>query len=131
MAKTFVKKLQEKIEQLEDSYDIKNVELALLENELQETKEGPALLMQQSSILIEMFEEVFNYHKKKPSERSKASMERLMKLMDINNRLQSKVSYNAYLQAINKDMFGRIQVLRVEKADLNRQLTNLNNSAQF
>jgi hypothetical protein len=105
MAKTYIKELQETIESLNDSLDLKEAERYLLLSELETVNEPCKLLGEQTGYLLDMLQEVVDYEKKYPSERIKASKERLIALLDINTRLGKIVSYNANLQASNRNLY--------------------------
>lgn len=131
MAKTYIKELQEKVEALEDGFDMHQVELSLLENEIQDTNLPNKLLGEQTGLLLEMLNEVVEFGKKKPSERVTASKKRLLGLLCINTSLNQIVSYNQSLKAFNKQLVGHIQVLRIENAELKRQIGNFNNAINY
>lgn len=131
MAKTYIKELQEQIEGLNDGFNIKEVELSLIENELQDTLSPYKLLSEQTGYLLEMMNELIEFEKKKPSDRITASKTRLLTLLHINTRLNGIIGYNNALKVCNKQLVGKIQVLRAENSDMNRQLMNINLSKDF
>lgn len=131
MAKTYIKELQEQIEGLNDGFNIKEVELSLLENEMQDTLSPYKLLSEQTGYLLEMMNELIDFEKKKPSDRIIASKTRLLTLLHINTRLNGIIGYNNALKVCNKQLVGKIQVLRAENSDMNRQLMNINLSKDF
>jgi len=131
MEKTYTKELQEKIKALEDGFDIKNVEMGLLENEMQDFLKPSALLAQQSRLLLEMTDELFEYAKKKPGPRVTASRDRLMILLHINTQLGSVMCYNQSLKLFNRELVGKIQLLRIERAELKKQIENMTKANNF
>lgn len=131
MAKTYFKELQEKIECLEDGFDIKSVEIGLLESEIQDTLKPTGLLNYQFSKLTEMLEEVMEYEKIKPSERITASKTRLINLLGVNTQLNEVMYVNHRLKLFNRELITKIQLLRVHNADLKRKLENIVNAEGF
>ncbi len=131
MAKTYTKELKEKVGALEDGFDMYQVELGLLENEIQEINTPNQLLGEQTGLLLEMLSEVVEFGKKKPSERVAASKKRLLELLSINTRLNQIVSYNQSLKVFNKQLVGSIQVLRLENSDLKRQIENMVKAEEY
>lgn len=131
MVKTYFKELQEKIERLEDGFDIKNVEIGLLESEIQDTLKPTGLLNYQFLKLAEMLEEVLEYEKIKPSERITASKTRLINLLGVNTQLNEIMYVNHRLKLFNRELVAKIQLLRVENADLKLQLDNVAKAENF
>ena len=131
MEKEYFKQLQEKIEQLQDGFDIKTIEIALLENEIQDTNKPMVLLCEQNKYLLEMLEQVIEFEKKKPSVQVKVSKTRLITLIGINTQLSNVCCYNQSLKLFNRELVGRIQILRVENSDLKKQLQNIISAEQF
>ena len=131
MAKTYIKELKEKVGALEDGFDMYQVELGLLENEIQEINMPNQLLGEQTGLLLEMLSEVVEFGKKKPSERVTASKKRLLELLSINTRLNQIVSYNQSLKVFNKQLVGSIQVLRLENSKLNKQIENMVKAEEY
>lgn len=131
MAKEYFKKLQEQIETLEDGFDIKNIELGLLENEMQDFLKPSVLLSQQAKYLLEMTEELIEYAKSKPGPRVNASKERLLNLLHLHTQLGGVLTYNQTIKLFNRELVTKIQLLRVENADLRRKLDNVHKSDNF
>lgn len=131
MAKTYVKVLQEQIESLEDGFELKDVELYLLESELQETLSPYKLLSEQNGYFLDMLNEIIEFEKKKPSDRVTASKKRLLNLLHLNTLLTGIVNYNNTLKTCNKLLIGKIQLLRLKNAELNKELTKIRLSNEF
>lgn len=131
MEKTYTKELQEKIEALEDGFDIKNIEIGLLENEMHDFLKPSVLLSQQSRLLLEMTDELLEYAKTKPGPRVKSSRDRLMTLLHINTQLGSVMCYNQSLKLFNRELVGKIQLLRIERAELKLQLQKIISAQNF
>lgn len=128
---TYTERLIQQINDLEDGFSMKEVELCLLQNDMEETLSPFGLLSEQSGHLLEMFEEVVEFERKKPSERITASKKRLFTLIDINTRLGKIVSYNQSLKLINQQMVGSMQALRIENEKLRGEIKKLTNSTNF
>lgn len=131
MAKTYFKELQEKIENLEDGFDIKNIEVMLLQSELTDALKPNLLLTKITSIHLEMLMEVHQYEKKHPSDRIKASKARLLNLLEMSEHLNSLSCKLQSLKLFNRELVTKIQLLRVENADMLRQLENIQNAQNF
>lgn len=131
MAKTYIKELQEQIEKLNDGFEAKEVEIWLLENELQDTVSPYKLLSEQTGFLLEMMTELLAFEKKNPSDRIKASKGRLLKLLHINTELNGIVNYNNTLKTCNRQLLGKIQMLRVKNNEMNMELMKISRSHNF
>jgi hypothetical protein len=131
MAKEYFKELQEKIEKLEDGFDIKNLELGLLESEIQDTLKPTKLLNEQNHYLLEMLEQIIKFEKSKPSARVTASKQRLITLLGINTQLNQIMYYNQSLKLFNRELVTIIQLLRVENSDFKKQLKNISDANNF
>lgn len=132
MAKTFIKELQEKVELLQDGFDIKSIEHSLLENEMVDMLRPSRLLSDLSGYLLEMTEELTEHVKKKGlTPAAKKSQERLIKLIHLSTQLNILGVHNQSLKLFNKELVGKIQLLRIDRAELNRQITNMINAENF
>jgi hypothetical protein len=126
MAKEYFKQLQEQIEQLQDGFDIKNVEIGLLENEMQDNLRPNLLLSQLTSIHLDMLSEIIDYQiKHKPSERIIGSKNRLIKLLDISTELSGIGDKMQSFKLFNRELVTRMQLLRVENAELRKKLDDV------
>jgi predicted nuclease with TOPRIM domain len=126
MAKEYFKQLQEQIEQLQDGFDIKNVEIGLLENEMQDNLRPNFLLSQLTSIHLAMLSEIVGYEiKNKPSERITVSKNRLIKLLDISTELSGIGDKMQSFKLFNRELVTRMQLLRVENAELRKKLDDV------
>lgn len=131
MAKTYIKELQETIEQLNDGVDVLGVEKALLQNSVEDFQEPNRLLGEQSGYLLDMLGEVLTFEKKQPSERITASKNRLINLLHINTRLNNLMSYNHSKTLLNQQLFGELQKVRLENHKLRLEIEKLSKSNEF
>ena len=131
MSKTYVKILQEDIENLQDGFDMQGVEIILLQNDIEETLSPYKLLGEQSGYLIEMLTEVIEFEKNKPSDRVKASKKRLLALMDTNTELGKIVGYNQKLKLYNQQLLGHMQLLRLKNKELRDEILKFNQINNF
>lgn len=131
MAKTYIKELQETIEQLQDGFDMRSVENALLQNEIEDTQLPNKLLGEQSGYLLDMLNEVLVYEKKMPSQRITDAKNRLINLLHINTQLNKILSYDHSLRLFNRELVGKIQLLRVENHKLKDELQKVTLSKEF
>lgn len=120
---TYIKDLQQKIERLEDGFDIQGVEMHLLQSEMQDTTKPNVLLMQLVQFVLQMMIELNEYEQKnKLTPRMKASKERLIKMLDITCELSGMGDKMHSLKLSNKFMVGKIQMLRIENAEFKHKL---------
>lgn len=133
MAKSeYVKQLQVQIENLEDGFDIHGAELSLLESELKDVLRPTELLSELTQTHFEMLCEILLWlRKNKPTDRVLASKERLLKLIDIDTRLNGIGDTCVSLKAINKTLVAKMQLLRIENAKLRRELKNFTDATNF
>ena len=132
MANEYYKELQEKIANLQDGFDIKNIEVAFLESEMQDVLEPSLLLSQITYIHTEMLSELFDYiRKNKPSERLTASKERLLNLLTKTEKLNSMTNKMQTLKLFNRELVVKLQLLRVENDELRKQLKNISDANNF
>lgn len=125
------KELQAKINLLQDGFDIKSIEIGLLESEMQDTLKPTKLLSEQNNCLLEMLEQIIKFEKTKPSASVTASKNRLVTLLGINTQLSEIMYYNRSLQLFNRELVTRIQLLRVENSELKKQLKNVSDATNF
>ena len=132
MANEYYKELQEKIANLQDGFDIKNIEVAFLESEMQDVLEPSLLLSQITYIHTEMLSELFDYiRKNKPSERLTASKERLLNLLTKTEKLNSMTNKMQTLKLFNRELVVKLQLLGVENDELRKQLKNISDANNF
>lgn len=125
------KELQQKIKELEDGFNIKDIECGLLESELTETLKPNILLSELTFIHLEMLKEVHEYSKGKSSDRITSSKNRLLNLLDISTQLSGIGDKNKSLKLFNRELVTRIQLLRIENSDLRKELKKIEDAASF
>ncbi len=125
------KELQAKINLLQDGFDIKSLELGLLESEMQDTLKPTALLNEQNKYLLEILEQIIKFEKSKPSASVTASKNRLVTLLGINTQLSQIMYYNQSLKLFNRELVTSIQLLRLENSELKKQLKNISDANNF
>lgn len=124
--------LERQIKRLEDNFDIKGVEIALLQSEMVETLKPNVLLMQLTQVHLEMLMEIQEYRtKNKTTERILKSYNRLLKLFDISTQLSGLGDDNQTLKLSNKELVVRMQILRVENSNLKKEIKKLTDSNNF
>lgn len=131
MAKEYIKELHEIIESLEDGFDIHAAEITLIKNDMEDTLSPYKLLGESAGYLLEMFNEVVEFERKKPSDRVTASKKRLFALIDINTQLGQIVSYNQNLKLCNQQLVGQMQLLRLKNWELIQENKRLSESNTF
>lgn len=131
MSKTYTQELKEKINNLNDEFEIKSLENQLLLNEIEDYQTPNRLIGEQSRYLLDMLNELLEYEKKMPSERITASKKRLINLLHINTQLNNIMSYNHSKTLLNKHQSGVIQKLRIENNELRQELWKLNKIDSF
>lgn len=128
----YIKQLQRNIEGLQDGFDIKSVELALMESEMKEQARPNELLGQLSGYHLEMLSELIDHCKdKKVTERILASKDRLIKLLDIGHDLNILSVHNQSLKLLNREIVAKIQLLRIENSQLKTALKKITDAEQF
>lgn len=127
---TYIKDLQTKISQLEDGFDIQSVELGLLQNEMLDTLKSNQLLSQLNGSVLEMMNDLVEYEKKnKLTPRMQASKQRLVNMLFVTSDLSELGSKLQSLKLFNRELVGKIQLLRVANADLTKQLKICNDTS--
>lgn len=113
--------LQEQVRQLKDGFDIKSVENELLKNELTEVEKPNIILGELSKYVLEMLSELSEYEQKnKLNDRMKASKARLVKMFDLTTQLSGLGDKNRSLKLFNRELFGIIQMLRIDNSKLRK-----------
>lgn len=128
---TYIKELQKKIEDLADGFDMKSIEMVLLENEMHDMLRPNILLSQLNQFVIQMLMELNEYQQKnKLTERMKASKERLLKMLDITIELSGLGDKAQSFKLHNKHMVGKITQLRIKNQELQRKMAILERTCQ-
>lgn len=130
-SKSYLKVLQETIENLQDGFDEQSVEIALLQNDLEDTHSPYKFLGEQLGIMLEMLKEIVEFEHNKPSERITASKKRLLSLIDTNTQLGKIIDYNHSLKLYNQQLLGHMQLLRLKNEELRQELNKIRNSDKF
>lgn len=124
--------LERQVKSLEDNFDQKGVEIQLLQSEIIDIKEPTMLLNRLMLLHLNMFSEITEYlAKNKVTDRVLASRERLLELIDITTRLNGINDRSASLKAINREIVGKIQLLRIENKELKVKLQAVIDSENF
>lgn len=124
--------LERQIKGLEDNFDIKGVEIALLQSEMVDMLKPNVLLMKLTQLHLEMLMEIQEFRlKNKTTERVLKSYERLLKLLDISTQLSGLGDKAQSLKLFNKELVGRMQMLRLENSNLKKELNKINESLKF
>jgi len=127
MAKTYIKELQEKIEALEDGFDLRELEIQQLINARVDDME-PAVISDKITLLcLEMLIEYteFVMKKGKETEANLKSKKRLVDMLGLVSRLSGLTSNLNTLKLINRGQVTKINLLRVENAELKQQVDNM------
>lgn len=132
MAKTYIKELQEKIELLEDGFDMKSIEVSLLQNDMQDTLHPNIILSQLTHFILKMLGELIEYqNKNKPSLKVIASKTRLITMLNITIELSGIGDKMQSIKLFNKELVTKIQLLRVENSDLRKELKNVEDAVNY
>lgn len=129
---TYITDLKAKVEQLEDVIDGKDLELTLLESELVEVNEPSYAISETTMLIIQMLAEVNVFQRKNGlTPKIKASKERLLRLLDLNGKLDNVATSNYKLKYVNREIHANYQLLRIENKELKQQLKNVELAAEF
>jgi hypothetical protein len=132
MAKEYLKKLQEQIESLEDGFDIKSIELGLLQNEMQDTLRPNIILSQLTHFILQMLGELNEYQQKnKLSAKAIASKTRLITMINITIELSGMGDKMQTLKLFNLELVNKMQLLRVENANLRKELKGVEDAHNY
>ncbi len=132
MAKEYLKKLQEQIERLEDGFDIKNIELVLLENELKDNLRPNIILSQLTQFILQMLIELNQYEQKnKLSSKVLASKIRLLSMFDLITELSGMGDKLQNFKLFNRELVIKMQMLRAENYNLKKQLKAVSDAETF
>lgn len=130
--KETIKHYHRAIEGLEDTIDSKNVELRLFESNLQDSITSQVIASSVTCTLAEMIGELLEFERLKGStDKTKASKERLIKLIFETEKLNVMSARLATLKLLNKDIHSAYQRLRVENHDLKEQLQKISDAHNF
>jgi hypothetical protein len=130
--KETIKHYHRSIEQLEDTVDSKNVELRLFESNLQDSITSQVIASSVTCTLVEMIGELLEFERLKgATDKTKASKERLIKLIFETEKLNVMSARLATLKLLNKDLHSAYQRLRVENHILKEQLLQIENAHNF
>lgn len=128
---TYIKDLQNKVAAMSDQFDIKSIEIGLLQSEMVDTLKPNRLLSELNSDIIDMMNDLIEYEKKtKLTPRMQASKKRLINMLFVASELSELGSRINSLKLFNRELAGSIQLLRVENADLRKQLNICNETSQ-
>lgn len=117
------KELKQKLNQLQDDVDSKEVQIAFLESEMQDVIAPSDLLIDIKSIVMDMMFELVQFEKAKgETKKSKTSKGRLEKILELINNLGG-ITYASYnLKGSNRLIHAKYQILRVENSELKAEL---------
>lgn len=127
-----IKGFHHQIEKLEGTIDDKNIELRVIENDLQETLSPSIIGSEITLTIMEMLLEVVEFTKLKgESERTTASKNRLIWLLNKTEQLNTLSKSINTLKLINRDIHRGYQKLRTENITLKQQLKNTEDAEQY
>lgn len=128
---SYTKDLQDKIAKLEDGFNIQSVEIGLLQSEMVDTLKPNRLLSELNSDIIDMINDLIEYEKKtKLTPRMQASKKRLINMLFVISELSELGSKLQSLKLINREIVGKIQLLRIENAELKHKLDICNQTSE-
>lgn len=120
---SYTKDLQDKIAKLEDGFNIQSVEIGLLQSEMVDTLKPNRLLSELNSDIIDMMNDLIEYEKKtKLTPRMQQSKKRLINMLFVISELSDLGSKLQSLKLFNREIVGKIQLLRIENAELKHKL---------
>ncbi|HEY4196886.1 MAG TPA: hypothetical protein VGM63_15190 [Mucilaginibacter sp.] len=129
---SYTKELQQKINQLEDNFDVQAVELILLENELKDNMQVNILVSKLTQHILQMLMEYADFIRNRtPTDAHKKSHKRLIELLDISSQLFTIGTNNQAFKLYNRELVGKINLLRLEKTELKQQLENATKAENF
>lgn len=128
---TYIDDLKTKAKNLQDNFDIQSVEIGLLQNDMQDTLKPNLLLSELNGYVLEMMNDLVEYEKKnKLTARMQASKERLVKMLFVASELSGVGDKLQSFKLFNRELVGKIQLLRIENADLKNKLEICNKTSQ-
>lgn len=128
---SYLDDLKEKAKNLQDNFDIQSVEIGLLQNDMQDTLKPNLLLSELNGYVLEMMNDLVEYEKKnKLTARMQASKERLVKMLFVASELSGVGDKLQSFKLFNRELVGKIQLLRIENADLKNKLEICNTTAE-
>lgn len=132
MEETYTQKLVKQIKSLEDDFDEKSLQLIVIENELKDNMEVSVLVSKLTQHILQMLIEYGDFIKNKTeTEAHKRSRNRLSELLDISSRLMEISSNNQAVRLYNRELAAKIQLLRINNAELKEQIGNFNNAINY
>ena len=127
----YVEDLRDKIKALEINNDIKEAEIQLLLNQsLDVTKPSMYLMLANLSLFDMLFENKQFQIKNGATKKAKESEQRLNNLLDYIKVFDEICSQNYSLKNYNRDILAKNMLLRVEIADLKKQVATYNQTMQ-
>jgi hypothetical protein len=103
-----------------------DLEMGMMSNDLIDSLTPSIKSMEAIQIILQMQLELADYIKEKgKSDKALKSAKRLLKLYDCVQFLNRLTGDLNTLQLTNRDIYSKIQLLRVENADIKKQLSNM------
>lgn len=119
----FFSDLQEEIKTLNDGFDIQSMEMGILKNEMTDNLRPNVLLLQLVDCILQMLLEITEYEQKsRLNARMQASKERLTKMLEVATELSGIGDRIQSFKLFNRELVGKIQLLRVDNARLKNQV---------
>ena len=119
----YLNELREKVNQLQDEVDGKDLQLLVIQNDLVDVNKPSMAIFKSLMVLMEMQLEIVGYAAKNGwTAKAKASMERLNGLVDLNRSLDMVADSNYKLKNMNSMLHTNYQLLRIENKELKQQL---------
>lgn len=131
-AKEFVAGLKQKINDLEDVIDGKDLQILSVENDMIDTFKPSFAIFSTTTELLGMYLELIAYSKKNGwTEKANASLARIKNLMEWNKSLDSIADTNYKLKSINSKLHTHYQLLRIENKELKIKLQHVSDAENW
>lgn len=123
---------KEKLNNLQDSVNSKEAQIALLESEMQDTVTPSNLIVDIKATVLDMMFEIVVFEKVKGvTEKSTTSKKRLEGLLESLENLKGIATANYNLKCANRLIHANYQMLRVENSEIKTELKKIADAEQF
>lgn len=130
--KSYLKKLQEQVEALQDGIDGRDLQIVVVQDELLDVTLPSRACSETTMYLLQMLSEILLYVSKKGwTDATKSSFKRLKRLMDLNKIIDDRCMSNYNLKMTNKNLHTEYQLLRIRYRELRIQVENMAKSENF
>lgn len=129
---SYAKELQQKVNELQDIIDGKDLHSRVIENEMVEVFTGSIAASEITQITLQIMMELNQFVKKKGwTEAARASQARLNRLLELSYKILTVTDSNYRLKLINRDLHCNYQKLRVENKELKSKIQAVVDAENF